>query len=92
MGPAHSTVVNQTSNPICVITFNMADLIYKSNNWYIFIQIYIYLYNYSNIYLFIQAYHTMYIIEPGESSVVEANPDAVGLKVGFGVGAAVVTT
>ena len=30
MGAAHCSVVNQTTYPLCVITFNMADLIYKS--------------------------------------------------------------
>ena len=30
MGPAHSTVVNKTTVPLCVISFNMSDLIYKS--------------------------------------------------------------
>jgi hypothetical protein len=34
------------------------------------------------IFLFL-AYHTMYVIEPGESTIIEANPDAVGLKLGI---------
>lgn len=58
MGAAHCSVVNQTTRPLCVITFNMADLMYKT-------------------------YHTMYIVEPGDIQVVEANPDAIGLKVGI---------
>jgi hypothetical protein len=28
------------------------------------------------------AYHTLYIVVPGEKKVVEANPDAIGLKLG----------
>jgi hypothetical protein len=58
MGAAHCSVVNQTSQSLAVITFNMADLVYTS-------------------------YHTMYIIEPGGVQVVEANPDAIGLKLGI---------
>ncbi len=57
MGAAHCSVVNQTTRPLCVVTFNMADLMYKT-------------------------YHTMYIVDPGDIQVVEANPDAIGLKVG----------
>eukprot|EP01039_Chlorochromonas_danica_P014882 gene14882-17433_t len=57
MGQAHCNVVNQSARPICVITFNMAELAYKT-------------------------YNTMYIIEPGGTEKVEANPDAIGLKVG----------
>lgn len=57
MGPAHSTVVNQSTRKICIITFNNGDLLYKH-------------------------YHSMFIFEPGQEGVVEANPDAVGLKIG----------
>ena len=57
MGPAHSTVVNQSTRKICIITFNNGDLLYKN-------------------------YHSMFIFEPGQEGVVEANPDAVGLKIG----------
>lgn len=32
--------------------------------------------------LFRTAYHTLYIIESGENCKVEANPDAIGLKIG----------
>jgi len=33
--------------------------------------------------LIYKTYHTMYIIGPGDSAVIEANPDAVGLKLGI---------
>jgi hypothetical protein len=32
--------------------------------------------------LMYKTYHTMYIVDPGDIQVVEANPDAIGLKVG----------
>jgi hypothetical protein len=58
----------------------MADLLYKS----------IYLV-FSTIFQLIKnkllfsylAYHTMYIVGPGESAMIEANPDAIGLKLGI---------
>ena len=57
MGPAQSTVINQSSRRLCIITFNNGDLLYKN-------------------------YHSMYVLEPGQEGIVEANPDAVGLKIG----------
>lgn len=58
MGPAHSNVYNQTTQRVCVITFNNADITYQS-------------------------YHSLYVIEPGQTTLVEANPDPTGLKAGI---------
>lgn len=77
MGPAQSTVINQSTNRICILTFNNTDLLYKSKLLLLLLLL-IFLLSL----LIIIAYHSMYILEPGDETLVEANPDAVGLKIG----------
>jgi hypothetical protein len=78
MGPAHSTVVNMSSKRICVITFLNTDLLYfsKNNSFYSYS---------SGMCNFgpVAAYTAMYVIESLGSAEVQAQPDAIGLKVGL---------
>ena len=83
MGAAHSLVINKTHKKICVITFNLSDILYQCK--YLFRDCKIFPVKFPSLSVsysfFLQlAYQNMYVLMPGESKQIEAQADPYGLK------------
>ena len=86
MGAAHSLVINKTHKKICVITFNLSDILYQCKYFMPcpkkkpcvkspFLSGSHFL-----VPIYKLAYQNMYVLMPGESKQIEAQADPYGLK------------